>query len=263
LLSFERLWDVVRAGRKWTNLPTTLPITGPLALLELFALSVALARRKAIDPWRLIVAGWFFCGVVLLLFISKGALRYFMILPVPAALLAASALPRIARVVTRLVARFRSSFGSMRARAFTLRAVVGGIAIGLFAAHSAWFFHHLYAERCYTIVEASRALKQQIGKQRAAIVGYAAAAPVFSTPYEHYYVRDRFNISKGRLKKLRVTHLLFSTGRDVARSTVRKNFPGAMRGLEPVLSMPAFSTTLKLYELKRPLGKSKRKSRKR
>jgi hypothetical protein len=135
--------------------------------------------------------------------------------------------------------------------------------MGLFALHSAWFFHHLYAERRYTIVEASRALEQQIGKKRAAIIGYAAAAAVFSTPYEHYYVRDRFNVSKRGLKRLRVTHLLLSSGRDVARKNVRKHFPRAMRGVKPVLTVPAFNTTLKLYELERPLGKSGGKRRKR
>ncbi len=259
LLSFERLWGVLSADRKWTNFATTLPITGPLALLELAALTVSLARRRAVDPWRLIVAGWFCCGVALLLFISRGALRYFMILPVPAALLAASALPRIARAAGTLVARFRSSLGPARTRAFAARAVIAGIGIGLFVTHSAWLLHHLYAERRYTIVEASRALEQHIGKRRVAIIGYAAAAPVFSTPYQHYYVRDRFNVSKRSLKRLRITHLLFSTGRDVARKSVRKHFPEAMRGLKPALTLPAFSTTLKLYELERPLGKSAKK----
>jgi hypothetical protein len=63
------------------------------------------------------------------------------------------------------------------------------------------------------------------------------------------------------LRRLRVTHLLFSSGRDVARDTVRRRFPGVTRGLKPVLTLPAFSTTLKLYQLDRHLGKAARKRR--
>jgi hypothetical protein len=82
---------------------------------------------------------------------------------------------------------------------------------------------------------------------------------VFSTPYEHYYVKKHFNASRASLESLRITHLLFSTEGDFTETIVRRRFPNVMRNLKATRTIQAFTATLKLYPLPDTLGTSKKK----
>ncbi len=243
-LSWAGVWQSVTNPEKHLNFALTLPVTGPLALVEVLAVVVALLRRRSVDPWRVIVVGWLLSAFVTLLFVGS-ALRFNAILPVPAALVAAASLERISRFVAR--------------RPFAVRTRVALTALVVFGTFNGWMFKRLYETRLYTIRDASRALIEEIGARRAAIIGFSSAAPVFSTPYEHYYVKNKFNVSRESLESLRVTHLLFSDESDFTEKIVRRRFPNVMRDLKATRTIQAFTATLKLYPLPDTLRASKKK----
>lgn len=210
------------AWRRWRDgFFLLMPVAAPLALVALGRMAARLVTHRTLSEWDVLVALWFLSVLGSLQLTPLTDLRYSMVLVPPASLLAALGLDALLDYATRI--RW------VGARS----AVVAALLIALLLTHGYWFID--WASRpTYVLTDTNEEIEARVGKRHAVVIGRWAMPLVFETPYESYYVKERFNVSREALKQLRITHLLvrhkgdgsgWFSRHDEAFWTFKKSFP--------------------------------------
>lgn len=204
------------------------PVAGGLALLRAVSLLPAIVRRR-IGGWEALVLGSFVCALAATLLSKPEGSRFELILYVPVALLAASAIGALWSVRGRLWLRI-----ALRVPAVLV--VLGALSF------DAYYYAQWAKEPAYSMRDLRREAARVIAEnpatwaghppKPAVVIGLWAAPLVFDTEHVYYYTKENFNASKPALIALQPTHMFLFDRWDPTRGIMTYHFPSRMKDLE-------------------------------
>lgn len=226
----QRLFD-----DRYRHLFATVAVSGPLAIAASVTVGYTLIRRRRLLPYPILVLTcWFMCAFGAMFVIAWSAMRFWTMVVLPAALVAGIALDLL------FVFAAQRGFGRVYKRVAIPCACI------LFGVHLVLLKEPLVAPR-YTLRDGAQAIVATIGPGPATVLGAQSPGIVLGTPYKNYYLRSKFNATRGQLEKLAPTHFLFINGGDGSHTILKRELPLMAAALQPILSLTVRGVELKLY----------------
>ncbi|TPV92915.1 MAG: hypothetical protein B7733_23210 [Myxococcales bacterium FL481] len=214
----EAAWDRLWSGSGWTQLAVMVISMAPFlfvpALVELaWRLRDRLTAQSTADWFERWWLMWLCLGTAVTFVTTQRAVRFQLIVIVPAAWFTAALFGRLWRL---------SRTG--RSRVVLRSSVLAVLAWAAVAGLMPWV---RWIERAdTTLVAAGPQLEKIIGPGPAVVVGEHAGNVVFTTPYKHFYIRPRqFNDDRQTIDALGVTHVVTRRRRDFVERVLRKETP--------------------------------------
>jgi hypothetical protein len=236
----------VTDGEKYDHFWITVPLIGTLAAATVVFWLLVLARKRRLDAFAAISGGWYVCACLAMLVISKSELRFWTLMFVPSALVAAAGLDVLFRAVAtyppKLVPNARAKFWVAQ-----LAWVVFAIPLAITIVRDQKGLAKTLGHPTFTLRDGAIKLRQHLGDTDATIVGLNSPPLVLGTPYKNFYVREYFNSTRSALQKLGITHILLHSSYDVSRDIIRREFPHLIGTLRPTLVIPMRNLRLLLY----------------
>ena len=219
------------------------PIAGALALIELARLLYLVARRRGVESWEILVAGWFASSFGVLLLTPMLWVHYRLVLFPPVALLAASLIHAV--------------FGApwLARRAWLRHTIAGTLLFADLAVHG-WWLRGLVVNRSYHMVAATRAITSKMGNEGHVFAGMWAAPLLFGTKQKWFYVKELFNSTPEILAGIGLTHVIDLNRGDLANAMIWRSHPAAQRSRQKLLQLRLRGAAVTLYKYGVPPSKA-------
>jgi 4-amino-4-deoxy-L-arabinose transferase-like glycosyltransferase len=232
--------DRLRSADTWDmGFYSLFPVAGMLATIEVARIAWRAARRRRVDAWELIVAGWGVSSFGVLLLTPLLAVHYRLILFPPIALLAANL------VETALRDRW------MQRRAW-LRAAVTVAALSLDLLLQGKWYLTWVSHRAYDMAAATQRIREAVGNQDEVFAGMWSGPLVFDTRHKYFYIKTMFNAAPAAIAELKLTCLLELDKGDLASHRLWRHYPDVMMIKEPLLALQLRGHTVRLFRFQHP-----------
>jgi 4-amino-4-deoxy-L-arabinose transferase-like glycosyltransferase len=231
-IGYTSTWD--------TNYFGIFPIAGLFAWMGIARVAYLLVKRRKVDPWDLLMAGWMLSSWGILLLTPLNGVHYRLILFPPVAMMAAR---------TVGLALEHPGFAHRKRLTFGIFSAVLAAEIGV---HGTWYLQWAL-HRTYDMAAATELLREHVGNEGAVFCGMWSGPLIFNTKNKYYYIKAIFNADPEGISQLGLTHLLELEKADLAAARLWRTHREPMKSKQQILSFELRGHTNKLYVFTKPV----------